>query len=121
MFVKRSAILLFSGAAAAALVLSPTANAAGGWAAIAYSPEKNTVGTSFAPTKQHAVDLAMMYCFQFGGTDCQVAASNTNGCVALAVSDTNWHGGLGANLAEASGDAIITNGGGNILGSVCSQ
>lgn len=97
------------------------ANAAGGWAAIAYSPATGAIGTSFAPNKQHANDLAMMYCYQFGGTDCQVAAINSDGCVALALSDTNWHGGYGANMNEATGDAIISNGGGNIIGSVCSQ
>lgn len=118
---KKSMAILFAGSAAAALTLAAPANAAGGWAAIAYSPEKNIIGTSFAPNKQHANDLAMMYCYQFGGTDCQVAAINQDGCVALALSDTNWHGGYGYNIAEASGDAIISNGGGNIIGSVCSQ
>lgn len=105
--------------AVAALTAAP-ADAAPTWAAIVYSPATGAQGWAYnADAKQHAIDIAMDYCFQYGGTDCQMAASADRGCLALADSPTHWAGGLGPTLAAAEQDALAQNGGGVILVSGC--
>lgn len=127
MSVKRlaaPAAALLAGAAAfgfsAVSPLAPTANAAGSWAAIAYSPDTSAYGYGYnASSKSEAEGIAMDYCYQYGGTDCQIAASNSTGCMALADSPTHWAGGLGVTQADAEADALYSNGGGTILVSGC--
>lgn len=105
--------------AAAAFTVAP-ADAAPTWAAIVYSPATGAQGWSYdAAAKQHAIDIAMGYCIQYGGTDCQMAASADRGCLALADSPSHWAGGLGPTLAAAEQDALAQNGGGVILVSGC--
>ena len=48
MIGKKCAIVFAAGVASAALATASPANAAGGWAAIAYSPATGAIGTSFA-------------------------------------------------------------------------
>lgn len=128
MIVKRLAAPLAGGMLAAAAAfgfatvgpVAPAANAAGTWAAIVYSPETTAYGYSYnASSKQEAIDVATGYCYEYGGTDCQMAAVAPNGCLALATSDSHWMGGLGATQYEAEGDALAGNGGGTIVVSGC--
>jgi hypothetical protein len=100
--------------------IAPTANAAGSWASIAYSPDTGAYGYGYnAGSKDEAINIAMGYCYQYGGTDCQVAASAASGCLALADSPTHWSGGLGVTQPAAEADALYDNGGGTILVSGC--
>ena len=91
------------------------------WVVIVFSPATGAFGWSNnAASKDQASDMAMGYCKQYGGTDCQMAAWASDRCVALAKSDTNWHGGLGSTTVEAEKDALTENNGGTILISKCS-
>jgi serine/threonine-protein kinase len=102
-------------------VSQPPVNVAGKWVAIVYSPATGAFGWSNnADSKDQATDLAMGYCKQYGGTDCTLAAWASDKCVALAKSDTNWHGGLGPTIEAAEEDATTENNGGTILISKCS-
>jgi hypothetical protein len=99
----------------------PPVNTANKWVVIVFSPATGAFGWSNnASSKDQATDMAMGYCKQYGGTDCQMAAWASNQCVALAQSDTNWHGGLGATIEAAEQNALTENKGGKILISKCS-
>ncbi len=99
----------------------PPVNTATKWVVIVFSPATGAFGWSNnASSKDQATDMAMGYCKQYGGTDCQMAAWASNQCVALAQSDTNWHGGLGATIEAAEQNALTENKGGKILISKCS-
>jgi Domain of unknown function (DUF4189) len=99
----------------------PPVNASGKWVVITYSPAKGVFGWSNnANTKDQASNLAMNFCKQYGGTDCQLAASVSDNCAALARSDTSWHGGLGPTIQAAESEAIAENKGGTIIVSKCS-
>ncbi len=92
------------------------------WAAIAYSPATTVFGWAInASSQDEATNTAVNYCKQYGGTDCQSAAYEPNGCVALAKSDTSWYGGIGPTIEAAEKDAVARNNGGNILVSKCSS
>lgn len=117
--VVRVAVAAVTATAVAALTVAP-ANAAGTWAAIAFSPSVGSTGWGYdAGTKGEAEDIALGYCHDYGGTDCQIAASAAVGCLALADSPTHWAGGLGPTQAAAETDALNENGGGHILVSGC--
>ena len=99
----------------------PPVNTGSKWVVIVFSPATGAFGWSNnAASKDQATDMAMGYCKQYGGTDCQLAAWASDRCVALAQSDTNWHGGLGSTTEEAEKDALTENNGGKILISKCS-
>ena len=100
-------------------VVPPTAPAGEKWTAIVYSaPERAWGWANNASSKDEATELATTYCKQYGGTDCRPAAWSTR-CVALAVSDSSWHGGIGATIAEAENDAVAQNKGGTVQVSKC--
>lgn len=99
----------------------PPVNTGSKWVVIVFSPATGAFGWSNnATSKDQASDVAMGYCKQYGGTDCQMAAWASDRCVALARSDTNWHGGLGSTIEAAEKDALTENNGGTILISKCS-
>ena len=99
----------------------PPVAATGKWVVIAYSPATGAYGwANGSDTKDDASTRAMNYCKQYGGTDCQLAAWGSDDCVAVARSDSSWHGGLGPTLQAAENDAIATNKGGTIVESKCS-
>jgi uncharacterized protein DUF4189 len=115
----KSAVLLTVPAAIAVISAAP-ASADGTWASIAYSPETSSYGYSYnIGTKGEAESVAMGYCYQYGGTDCQIASSASHGCLALADSSDHWAGGLGVSQGAAEADALADNGGGSILVSGC--
>jgi hypothetical protein len=68
-----------------ATTTAPPANAAPKFSAIAYSSDNGAWGWSMlAGSEQQAVDVAMNYCAQAGGTNCaRMVASGPGGCVAL--------------------------------------
>lgn len=99
----------------------PPVNTASKWVVIVFSPATGAYGWSNnASTKDDATNMATDYCKQYGGTDCQMAAWAMDKCVALAQSDTSWHGGLGATTEAAEQDALKENKGGKVLISKCS-
>jgi len=99
----------------------PPVNTATKWVVIMFSPATGAFGWSNnASSKDQATSMATDSCKQYGGTDCQMAAWASNQCVALAQSDTNWHGGLGPTIEAAEKDALTQNNGGKILISKCS-
>jgi hypothetical protein len=99
----------------------PPVNATGKWVVIAYSPATGVFGWSNnANTKDDASNMAMNFCKQYGGTDCQLAAWASDKCVAVARSDTSWHGGLGPTIQAAESEAISENKGGTVVTSKCS-
>jgi serine/threonine-protein kinase len=99
----------------------PPVTASGKWVVIAYSPATGVFGWSTnGGTKDDASNMAMNACKQYGGTDCQLAAWAPDNCVAVARSDTNWHGGLGPTIQAAESSAIADNKGGTIVVSKCS-
>lgn len=117
--VARVAGAVVAATAVASFTVAP-ANAAGSWAAIAYSPAVGATGWGYdSATKGEAEDIALGYCRDYGGTDCQIAASAATGCLALADSPTHWAGGLGPTQGAAETDALNDNGGGSILVSGC--
>ena len=99
----------------------PPVNTGSKWVVVMYSPATGAFGwANNANSRDEASDLAMNYCKQYGGTDCKEAVWASNQCVALAKSDTSWHGGLGQTIQAAEQDAITENNGGTILISKCS-
>jgi serine/threonine protein kinase len=99
----------------------PPVNTGSRWVVIAYSPATRAFGwANNATSKDQATDMAMGYCKDYGGTDCQVAVRASDGGAALAESDTTWHGGLGPTIEAAEKDALAENNGGKILISKCS-
>jgi hypothetical protein len=114
------AAALCAAPAAIALMFSAPASAEGTWAAIAYSPDTSAYGYGYnANSKSEAESTAMGFCYQYGGTDCQIASSAQHGCMALADSPDHWAGGLGPSQGAAEADALKDNGGGSIIVSGC--
>ena len=102
--------------------VQPPVTGNGKWTVIAYSPAKGVFGWSIdADTLDDASNAAIGECKQYGGTDCQLAAQSPGQCVAVARSDTSWHGGLGPTIQAAESDAIAENKGGTIVASKCSS
>ena len=136
-------------AAATAIAIAPMltaapANAADRWAAIVFSPATGAFGwTMQAHSEQQAINLAMGYCTQAGGTDCRVEIARKNvyvpedslmigpveiadsgdfyieSCVALAWFQGRTATGEGESTAEADGAALGQLGGGKPLVSTC--
>jgi len=125
MSFKRRACCLAGGvtvAAAAAMLNVAPAVADEQWAAVAYSPDDEYFGSgNRAATEHDAQSMAVFDCVKRGGTSCQVAASTSNGCVALGDNDTQWGGNVGGNLAGAEHNVAAQLGGPvRILISTCS-
>lgn len=121
MSTKRFAVMIagaLAGAAAITITTAP-ANAESTWDVISYSPDTGAWGWGYAPSKEQASQIAIDYCIQHGGTNCQLAAWSPQGCVAVARDADSWHGGHGATLAQAEGNALFQNGGGTIVVSKC--
>jgi hypothetical protein len=110
-----TALAALGGAAAAT---AAPASAANSYAAIAYSPATKTVGYSVGPNAD-APARALSKCAEHGD-GCQLAASVTNGCVALALrSDGGWYGGYGATADEANNSALSSLPNGHIETTLC--
>jgi Domain of unknown function (DUF4189) len=91
----------------AVLVASPIQASPGQSAAAAYSPATGAYGiATFANTLDIAKSAALQDCAGAGGTDCQIAATVTDGCVVLIVdADGDWHGGYGSSIDAAAARA----------------
>jgi hypothetical protein len=112
-----------------------SADDGGPYVAIAFSPENGTHGwANNAYNYQQAVDAAVANCIRFGGgsrfggSQCQLAAWDHNGCAALAVMAPattpdgkwgHWSGRGAATLNDAQDAALNANAGGEILLSRC--
>jgi hypothetical protein len=109
-------------AAAAVMLTVAPANAADKWAAISYSPDDGVFGWSnFNDSEHDAQSRAVFDCVGKGGTTCQVASSISNGCVALADTETHWAGGTGPSTETAEHNASAELGGiVHIVFSTCS-
>jgi hypothetical protein len=110
-------------AAASVMLTVAPANAADKSAAIAYSPDDGVFGWSnFMDSEHDAQSRAVFDCVGKGGTSCQVASSISNGCVALAGTETHWSGGTGPSTEAAEHDASAELGGAvHIVFSTCSS
>jgi hypothetical protein len=110
-------------AAASVMLTAAPANAADKWAAIAYSPDDGVFGWSnFMDSEHDAQSRAVFDCVGKGGTGCQVASSTSNGCVALADTETHWSGGTGPSTETAEHNASAELGGiVHIVFSTCSS
>jgi hypothetical protein len=113
--IRQVARYVAGGTAAAATVAMLTvapANAADKWVAIAYSPAEEVHAWSVFNDSQHdAESRAVLHCVGKGGTQCQVAGSTSNGCVALADTETHWAGGTGPSTSTAEHNAAAKLGG----------
>ena len=91
----------------AVLFAAPTNAASGHFGAIAYSPDDNKFGwVNHVASKNDAIDGAIAQCETKGGTSCDWAAWNQDGCMAVLVdSDGNWAGGAGSTPKQAVKDA----------------
>jgi Domain of unknown function (DUF4189) len=99
----------------------PPVNTGAKFVVIYYDPATGAVGWSNnANTKDQASQLALNYCKQYGGTNCQEAAWASDGCAAVAKSNTTWHGGYGPTIDAAEKNAVSENKGGTIVFSKCS-
>jgi hypothetical protein len=93
--------------AGAVLAAAPIQASPGQSAAAAYSPATGAYGiATFGNTLDIAKSAALQDCVGAGGTDCQIAASVTDGCVVLIVdADGDWHGGFGSSVDAAAARA----------------
>jgi serine/threonine kinase PknH len=99
----------------------PPVNTGAKFVVIYYDSATGAVGWSNnANTKDQASQLALNYCKQYGGTNCQEAAWASDGCAAVAKSNTTWHGGYGPTIDAAEKNAVSENKGGTIVFSKCS-
>ncbi len=101
--LQRAAVVAASAAALAGITsaVTPAADAATYWGAIAYSPYGYN-GTAWDwPTKASADQTALNYC---GYSNCTVLASFTQ-CGAVAENSTSYQGGYGPTLSAAMNDA----------------
>jgi hypothetical protein len=91
------------------------------WQAIAYSPSTGTLGEAWDQYRDYARSRAKHECDKDGATDCFLAASAEEDCVALAVDDAtgNSHGGVGNLPQDADNDALAKTGGGKVIKTVC--
>lgn len=116
--LARAGAFVVPSCAAIGLIAAPVAHAAG-WGAIAYSPATNVYGYSYAAASQpEAEAIAVGFCLEHGGTDCQLAVSSDL-CMALAANDSTWAGGWGMTLPEAEAAAMATDPARTVLFSQC--
>jgi hypothetical protein len=77
------------------------------WQAISTDVDKAVLGKSIdTPTQKEAERLALQDCRTQGGTNCKIAISYGNGCVALAAGDILVSTGSGGSKPEAEERAI---------------
>lgn len=119
--IKRA---LITGVATASVVtgaqtlVAPAAQAAAYYGAIAVADD-GTFGRSWDyPSRGAAEQAARNSC---GYTDCQVLASFSNGCGAVAATSRAYAGGAGSSLYTARSRAITRAGGGYILTWQCTS
>ncbi|OBF85579.1 hypothetical protein A5791_22455 [Mycobacterium sp. 852002-51163_SCH5372311] len=100
--------------------LACPANAAGNWAAIAYSPTADYSYTSYGPQSQSEAEQDALKNCSAKGNDCKILASSAN-CVALTDDGKSVHGGSGTTAQEAVNDALARSGSGaKVRASKCS-
>jgi hypothetical protein len=94
---------------------------AGGSHIAAYSDQEDAWGVgNDAPCEGQGRATAKRLCIQNGGTDCRLASTTQNGCVAMAVGAALWAGGHGGTGGEAIASAIERAGGaGSVQVSLC--
>jgi hypothetical protein len=110
--VARYVALGTAAAAAVAMLTVAPANAADKWAAIAYSPaEEVHAWSNFNDSEHDAMSRAIFSCVGKGGTQCELAGTISNGCVALADTETHWAGGTGPSTSTAEHNAAAKLGG----------
>jgi hypothetical protein len=93
--------------AGAVVLAAPIQASPGQSAAVAYSPATGAFGlATYANTVEIATSAAIQDCVGVGGTDCQIAATVTDGCVVLILDrHDNWHGGYGSSIDAAAARA----------------
>lgn len=100
----------------------PTAPTGGDdYVALAISPLTSIVGWGTAESQLRADAIAISECAKASGDVCQLAAEMHNGCVAIAVNPTMFHGGYGPTTAEAIMSAGAGLPGGRIIAVQCSK
>jgi hypothetical protein len=106
---------------AMAIAAAGPANADGTHVALYYSDPEGAWGAgNNAATEGQAAAVAKRLCIRNGGTDCRLASTVQNGCVALAVGPKLWAGGHGGSRGEADASALQRIGGaGSVEVSLC--
>ncbi len=106
--IKKTASGSVVALAGAVLLAVPVHAAPGDFGAIGYSPPDNTYAVvNHVASKKAAQSGAISACQDKGGTKCDWAVWNQDGCGALLVDeDGDWAGGAGATVKAAIQNAI---------------